>query len=295
MSALRFHTLDVFTDEPYSGNPLAVVLGGDALSGAQMQRIAREFNLSETVFVLPATQPEAMLRLRIFTPYEELPFAGHPTVGAACLLAMRDLTPRGDEVSFALEEGIGLVQLRVQQQVSALPYAELTAAQAPSFGPAAATRAIAATLGLSESEIGPDAPMVVSCGLPMLLVPLRAPETLAGISTDFVRLPLLLQSCAAHSLYVYAPGDESEVRARMFSPGIGEDPATGAAAAALAARLATDASQRDGSLRWSVRQGLEMGRPSCLFISADKQAGRIAAVRVGGHAVSVMEGNLHAL
>lgn len=328
MSTLRFHTLDVFTDQAFGGNPLAVVLGGDALSTEQMQRIAREFNLSETVFVLPARQAEAMLRLRIFTPYEELPFAGHPNVGAACLLAMRDLTPRGDEVSFTLEQGIGLVKLRVQQAVSSTPYAELTAPQAPTFGPAPAASTIAAMLGLSENDFSAGGPAVVSCGLPMLLVPLRAPDLLAGITTDFARLPLLLQSCAAHSVYVYALGYEggadtvpaercvreaphrpasapaslrsvtvmrAELRARMFSPGIGEDPATGSAAAALAARLANDAPSLDGTLQWVVHQGEEMGRPSRLFISADKIGGRIAAVRVGGHAVSVMEGHLHAL
>lgn len=293
VSTLRFHTLDVFTDQPYGGNPLAVVLGGDTLGTADMQRIAREFNLSETVFVLPATHPEAMLRLRIFTPHQELPFAGHPTVGAACLLAQRGLGPRGNDVRFVLEEGIGLVPLRVRQEISAPPYAELTTAQAPVFSPAAAAQNIAQALGLSEGDLS-NAALVADCGLPMLLVPLRAPELLAGITTDYARLAPLLQACAAHSVYVYALGYEGELRARMFSPGIGEDPATGSAAAALAARLAHDAAQADGTFAWTVHQGEEMGRPSRLFISADKTAGRISAVRVGGHAVTVMEGHLHA-
>lgn len=293
MSLLRFNTLDVFTDEAYGGNPLAVVLGGAELDRAQMQSIAREFNLSETVFVLPATHPDAILRLRIFTPFEELPFAGHPTVGAACLLATMGLVPRGDDVHFVLEEGIGLVNLRVQRRPGDPAYAELTAAQAPEFGPATAANAIAETLGLSESDLGPGTPSVVNCGLPMLLVPLRAPELLAGITTDFTRLPHLLRSCAAHSLYVHVQGYEGEQRARMFSPGIGEDPATGSAALALAARLATDAPQAEGTLSWTVHQGEEMGRPSRLFISADKTAGRVSALRVGGHAVSIMEGHLN--
>ncbi len=294
MSLLRFNTVDVFTDEGYAGNPLAVVMGGADLSGAQMQRIAREFNLSETVFVLPSTRPDAALRLRIFTPLEELPFAGHPTIGAACLLASKGLVPRGNEVCFTLEEGVGPVAVRVKHLPGDLPYAELTAAQEPQFSPAAAAGAIAETMGLSEDAVGAGGPIVANCGLPMLLVPLRAPELLAGVDTDFNRLPGLLKSCAAHSVYVYAQGYEGELRARMFSPGIGEDPATGSAALALAARLAADSAEAEIALSWTVHQGEEMGRPSRLFISADKSAGRVSALRVGGYTVSVMEGHLNA-
>lgn len=300
---LPFHTLDVFTDRRYGGNPLAVVLDADALDRAQMQRIAREFNLSETVFVQKPTRAGALVRARIFTPVEELPFAGHPTVGTACLLAELGLAPPGDEISIVIEEGIGPVSVRLRRSGSAPPYAEMSTAQPPSFGACAAPSAVIAhVLGLSESDIGHGAemPRQASCGLPFLLVPLRVPELLAGIEVDFPRLAVLLRSCAAHSVYVYARGYEDgadavpELRARMFSPGIGEDPATGAGVAALAARLADESDQAQGTLRWTVHQGAEMGRPSRLDISADKHDGRVAAVRVGGHAVRVMQGHLHA-
>lgn len=293
---LRFHTLDVFTQTPYGGNPLAVVLGGDELSSAQMQRIAREFNLSETVFLLAATHPEAMSRVRIFTPYEELPFAGHPIVGTACLLAIIGVVPPGNELRFGLEAGVGVVPLRVDH-ARELPYAELTTAVLPSFeGRAPSANALAALLGLQVGDIGhgSEQARVASCGMPVLLVPLRAPELLAGIEVDFARLPALLREAGAKNVYVYARGYEGEIRARMFMPGIGEDPATGAAAAALAGRLASESPEAEGTLRWKILQGVEMGRPSELYGSADKVAGAVTAVRVGGHAVRLMEGVLHA-
>ena len=296
MSELRFLTFDVFTDQAYGGNPLAVVFGGDHLNGGQMQRIAREFNLSETVFVLQATMPGAMLRLRIFTPTEELPFAGHPIVGAACALVVMELVPPGNGLRIGIETGSGLVPVTLRND-GKIPYAELTTAQLPEVeGRAPDTSAIAAVLGLEARDIGfeSEAPCVASCGLPMLLVPLRAPEVLAGIDTDRSRVAALLADSGARGLYVYARGYEGELRTRMFHPSIGEDPATGSAAAALAGRLATDSPQADGTLVWNLVQGAEMGRPSAIFASADKSNGTVSAVRVGGHAVHIMKGYLNA-
>ena len=296
MSTLRFHTLDVFSGNAFGGNPLAVVLGGDALSTAQMQRIAREFNLSETVFMLNPSQDGAMIRVRIFTPYQELPFAGHPIVGTGCLLAHMGMAPPGSDVRFTFEAGVGLVPVLIRNTCTP-PYAELSVAQMPQFpGNTTDTAAIATALGLQPQDIGwqQEQALVASCGLPMLLVPLRMPELLAGIEIDTLALSRLLDACDARGIYVYARGYEDELRARMFSPGIGEDPATGSAAVALAGRLATESAQGEGTLAWTVHQGVEMGRPSQLFISADKSAGLVVAVRVGGHAVYIMEGRLHA-
>jgi trans-2,3-dihydro-3-hydroxyanthranilate isomerase len=292
---LRFHTLDVFSTEPFGGNPLAVVLGGDALSGAQMQRIAREFQLSETVFVLAATTATAMARLRIFTPFEELPFAGHPIVGAACALAILGFVPQGNALSFEFEAGIGPVAVHVRN-TQGLPYAELTTAQLPDFsGQAPADVVIAGALGLDPEQLnhGAERARVASCGLPTLLVPLQSCEAMAGIEIDAPRLAALLPAAGARNVYAYARDYDGGLRARMFMPGIGEDPATGSAAAALAGRLASESDAADGRLEWIVRQGLEMGRPSELFISADRSAGQVTAVRVGGHAVRLMEGVLH--
>lgn len=293
---LRYHILDVFTDTPFGGNPLAVVLGADALQGAQMQRIAREFNLSETVFILPATDTESMSRLRIFTPFEELPFAGHPMVGAGCLLAQLGLVPAGSELSFAFEVGIGAVPM-VARHADSLPYAELTVTRPPRFdGQAPDDDVLAAALRLRTEDLGygDERPRVASCGLPTLLVPLRSPEAMAGIDVDVSALAALLAGTGARNLYVYARGYEGELRARMFMPGLGEDPATGSAAAALAGRLASESQDGEGTLEWTVLQGVEMGRPSRIRIAADRRGGQVSAVRVGGTSVRIMEGMLHA-
>lgn len=293
--ALRFHTLDVFTDQPYGGNPLAVVFGGDALETAQMQRVAREFNLSETVFVLPPTQAGALHRLRIFTPAVELPFAGHPTVGTACLLAELGLAPKGAEAAFALEEGLGLVPIHVRRTPGEPIYAELTTARLPEYGPAVDAAAIAGFSGLDPADLasGAEQPRSASCGMPFVLVPLRAPELLAAIDFDAAAARRALAGAWARQLYFYARGYEGELRARMFAPdmGIAEDPATGAAAAALAGALGSEAAA-DGRHEWVIHQGVEMGRPSRLYASAERAGGAVTAVRVGGHSVPMSDGTL---
>ncbi|WP_293372664.1 PhzF family phenazine biosynthesis protein [Nevskia sp.] len=289
-----FHSLDVFTETRFGGNPLAVVLAADGLNTRQMQTIAREFNLSETVFVLPVTKPKADFKVRIFTPEVEMPFAGHPTVGTACLLAELGLAPQGDDVRFVLEENVGLVPVRVRRDAGRAPFGELTTAVLPERGPAPPSKAVlAAMLGLDAADIGDAA--FISCGYPYLLVPLRAPELLAGIALDLPTWREHLSQAWAHHLYVYAQGYEGEIRARMFAPGSGvmEDPATGSAAVALAGRLALDSAIADGLISAVIHQGLEMGRPSVLHIEADRVAGAVTAVRVGGHAVRVLSGTLH--
>jgi trans-2,3-dihydro-3-hydroxyanthranilate isomerase len=294
-SQLRFHTLDVFTETLFGGNPLAVVLGGEALNTAQMQTIAREFNLSETVFVLPPTRPDCLHRIRIFTPLRELPFAGHPTVGTACLLAELRLAPQGADAAFQLEENVGPVPVRVRRDPDRALYAELTTAKLPEFGPPPPDRAaLAGALGLSADDFAGQGPRAVSCGVPFLLVPLRAPELLAAVDVDASRLRTVLNGYWAQAVYVYARGYEGELRTRMFAPalGIAEDPATGGAAVALAGALGSDAAT-DGRHDWLIHQGVEMGRPSQLHISVDRAAGAVTAVRLGGHAVTVSEGLLH--
>lgn len=293
---MRYHVLDVFTDTPFCGNGLAVVLGADELQGPHMQRIAREFNLSETVFLLSPTRADASFRLRIFTPGEELPFAGHPVIGAACALTLLGIVPPGNHVRFDFETGAGLVPVLIRTDRDT-PYAELTAPQAPELGaqvPDAAS--IAHVLGLETDTIGfqGEGPAVASCGLAALLVPLRSPELLAGISDERQGLRALLESCGARALYVYARGYEGELRARMFSTLVSEDPATGSAVAALAGRLALACPDANAALEWTVIQGAEMGRPSTLYAFADRADGKVSSVRVGGHAVQVMEGYVHA-
>lgn len=292
---LPFHLLDVFSANAYGGNGLAVVLDADGLDGAQMQRMAAAFKQSETVFVLSATQENALLRLRIFTPARELPFAGHPTVGAACLLAELGIAPAGDDVRFTLEEGVGLIPVRVRRAPDRPNWAEFATVQLPEFGPLPPPpEALAATLGLSPDAMGLDAesPRNVSCGLPFLLVPVRTPEQLAAVDIDHTQWRNHLRGGWAEALYVYTRGYEGELRARMFAPGLGmaEDPATGAAAAALAGALATDSPIVQGRLQWTIQQGHEMGRPSELHIAAERAGGVVTEVRVGGHAVRIAEG-----
>lgn len=293
MGLLRFHTLDVFTDQLYTGNPLAVVLGGDALSDSEMQAIAREFKLSETVFVLPATTPDAMLRLRIFTPVAELPFAGHPIVGAACLMAEKGLVPPGNAVQFSFEVAAGVIPVRLRREAGELVFAEIESPQSARLSACdVSSESLSSVFGMEPEAIDSAGPMHSDCGLPFLLIPLHAPEHLAGLDVDFQALPGLLSATGAHSAYVYAKGHEGELRCRMFSPGIGEDPATGSAALALAARLASE-QPGDGEFEWRIQQGVEMGRPSELLIRAMREQGKVHNLCVGGYSVPVMEGHLN--
>lgn len=297
----RYHTLDVFTERVFGGNPLAVFPDARGVPPELMQRIAQELNLSETVFVLPPESPEHTRRLRIFTPAVELPFAGHPTVGTACLLALLGEIPlRGREAEITFEEGVGPVPVRVRHRPGEAPFAELTSARLPEHGPPPPGRAeLAELLGLEEDDVllGEWAPGAVSCGVPFLFVPLRSRDAVRRTRLDTGLWERLLAGWWAPHLYVLAwepelPG--SHLRARMFAPamGISEDPATGGAAAALAGYLAARAGVESGTLAWRVEQGFEMGRPSLLEVAADVQGGQVAAVRVGGTAVRVGDGRM---
>jgi len=298
---LRYHTLDVFTDRVFGGNPLAVFPDGRGVGGAAMQRIARELNLSETVFVLPPDDAAHTRRLRIFTPAAELPFAGHPTVGTAFLLAALGEVPlAGDETRIVFEEGVGPVPVRILARGGTPVFTELAVARLPQAGPPPPARAeLAAMLGLAEDDLldGEWAPGAASCGVPFLFVPLRDREALGRARLDPARWEALLAGWWAPSVYVLSLDPElpgSHVRARMFAPamGIPEDPATGGAAAALPGYLAARSPRREGTLRWTVEQGFEMGRPSLLHVEADVRGGEVAAVRVGGASVRVAEGVL---
>ena len=294
---LAFHTLDVFTERAYAGNPLAVVLDADGLSTAQMQRVAAEFNLSETVFVCAPRTPGALATARIFTPTIEMPFAGHPTVGTACLLADLGLLPAAAP-RLVLDEGVGPVPIELRREAGKPWFAQLTTAVAPETRPWDGDPAeLAAVLGLEADalHLAGERPRQASCGNPFLLVPLRQPELLASIRVDVQRGRALLAGQWGHAYYVYTRGYEGELRARMFAPdlGVAEDPATGSAAVALAGALALEAPEPDADLRWTIHQGVEMGRPSQLYAEASKRGGRVVAVRVGGYAVRITEGRIH--
>jgi trans-2,3-dihydro-3-hydroxyanthranilate isomerase len=295
-----YYTVDVFTDQPFGGNQLAVLPDARGLSAQRMQQIAREFNYSETTFVLPPDDPKHARRVRIFTPASEMPFAGHPTVGTAFVLATIGAIPLpNEETHIVFEEGVGPVPVMIRTKHGVPSFSQLSVAKLPEIGPPPPSRTtLAAMLSLEPNDILDDAfaPQAVSCGLPFLLVPL--------INRDAVRRARLkpdlwerdLSQAWASMVMVFAADPErpgSDMRARMFAPGesVPEDPATGSACATLAGYLA-GRTPRDGTLRWVVEQGFEMGRPSILEIEADKQGGSITAVRVGGASVMVAKGEI---
>jgi len=299
---LRYHLLDVFTDVAFGGNQLAVFVDAPDLDTPLMQRIARELNLSETVFVRPPRDTRAARRLRIFTPAVELPFAGHPTIGTAFLLAdLGEVKADGDRAAFALEEEVGLVPVTVtRSRTGGLSFAELTAARVPEAGPAPPPPAVLArVIGVDESDIltGEDAPQAVSAGVPFLFVPLRSREAVGRAWIDLGAWKAELAGEWANKVYVFCREPErpgADVRARMFAPSVGvmEDPATGSAAAAFAGYLAWRSKAGDGTLTWTVEQGVEMGRPSVLRLQADISGGVVQAVRVGGTSVRMGQGTL---
>lgn len=295
----RYLTADVFTDRRFGGNQLAVFPDARDIAPELMPQIAREFNYSETTFVLPPADPSHTARVRIFTPGGELPFAGHPTVGTAHVLATIGAIPlTGGVTQIVFEEGVGPVPVTIRATNGRPEFAQLTAAKVPEAGPPApSARELAAMLSLDEREVldGGMKAEAVSCGTPFLFVPLRDRAAVARSRINIERLERALDGFVTNMVFVFAMEAEHpghDVRARMFAPAIGvpEDPATGSACVALAGYLAWRDARADGTLGWVVEQGFEMGRPSILEIEADKRGGVVTAARVGGSTVVVCEG-----
>jgi trans-2,3-dihydro-3-hydroxyanthranilate isomerase len=294
---------DVFADEPLAGNPLAVVLDGEGLDTAAMQRIAGEFNLSETVFVGTPQNPAHAARVRIFTPRVELPFAGHPTVGTAIALAEARAAGLavGTSEILVIEEEVGPVRCAVSRGTG-VTFAEFDLPRLPTrvdFG--VVPERVAAALDLDPQEIGFENHRVDawSAGVPYVTVPVRGLAAAAKARMD-VDAWLTLAPRAGHLVaapYIYCRetlGHEASFHARMLAPheGIEEDPATGSAAAAFAGAVMCFDTPSDGSSRLVIEQGVEMGRPSKIRLELDVEGGKLAAARIGGHAVKVAEGTL---
>jgi trans-2,3-dihydro-3-hydroxyanthranilate isomerase len=294
MRRLRYHTLDVFTDRAFGGNPLAVVFDGESLDGATMQSVAAEFNLSETVFVLPPLRPSSTRRARIFTPRTELPFAGHPTVGTAFLLAdLGECDLAAPDPAVILEEGVGDVRVRIQVEKGRPVGARMSVPKMPERGPQPPPAPqLAEILSLSAADLHPGLPpQAWTCGLPFLFVALKDLDAVRRARVRQDPWARALEASWAPNIFVFAlEADSADVHARMFAPGFGiaEDPATGAAVSALAGCLGQ--SLPDGRHAWLVEQGVEMGRPSRLELECERAGGRFTAVRVGGPAVRVSEG-----
>lgn len=290
----RFVTCDVFTTRRFCGNQLAVLPDAEGLDGAQMQALAREFNYSETTFVLPPRDPANLAAVRIFTPRAELGFAGHPTIGTALTLAWQGRTPHGG--GFTLELQAGNVPVQVRRREGGGLAAEFAAPQPPRHDPPLPPGTVAAALGLAVDDLVLDdgLPCAGSCGTPFLLVELAGLDALGRArARDFAGLP----ASTGGSVFLFTrqgTAEPDELRARMYAPshGILEDPATGSAVAALAGFLAGRAGLADGWHRWRIRQGVEMGRPSLIEAAAHRSADVVAEVRIGGSAVPVAKGSI---
>lgn len=297
---LKFHTLDVFTQKRFSGNPVAVVLAADDLSDQQMQTLAREFNLSETVFVQEPANPAHTAKVRIFTPARELPFAGHPTVGTACLLAERvTKTPNGGcDAIVVLEERIGPVRVGVRMPAVGVAFAEFDMPRLPVLhGETPNAHDLAEILGLSVDEIGFDdhRPVTLSAGVPYTFVPIRDLDVIGRACVNTSNWFHVFDDERTGDPYLYCRQTINSVanfHARMFAPthGIPEDPATGSAAAAFTGVLAMYERPASGLHRINLEQGIEMGRASLITIELEIVDGTLVAGRVGGHAVMVSEG-----
>jgi trans-2,3-dihydro-3-hydroxyanthranilate isomerase len=296
---LEFITVDVFTERRFGGNPLAVLPNASGVITGQMQAIAAEFNLAETTFVLPPQDPKHTAEVRIFTPRAELPFAGHPNVGTAFVIANEGTSfgrPVGDPLLF--EEKAGLVRLDLLKQGNASVGARLTAPQPLQRGDSIAPDIVAAacSLALADIETANHAPCIASCGLAMGFAEVKSRAALARSRprADVFAEHLTADRVTGLLLYVRDGSGGFDYQARMFGPlyGVPEDPATGSANVALVGLLAGLRSERDLTLNLRIAQGVDMGRPSVLEAAAEKRDGKVTSLSIGGRCVPVMRGTI---
>jgi len=300
MMQRRFATLDVFTRRRFTGNPLAVVLDAEGLDATAMQAIAREFGHPETVFVLPPQDRANRARLRIFTPARELPFAGHPTVGTAVLLARLD--GGADERSIVLEENIGPITCQVAMNDGDCGRARFDLASEPvEAGEIHDAALVAAALNLTLDDLGNErfVPGIWSAGMPVTFVPLHGLDAVARAAPNAAVWDEAFGPEHPPAVYVFTSETSDpahDFHARMFAPrlGVPEDPATGSAAAGLAGIIARDGGLADGTYDLTIEQGYEMKRPSLIELSISLRGGRLAAASIGGEAIVVTEGMIAA-
>lgn len=290
MRKIPYLWLDVFADRPFAGNQLCVILDGSALTDDEMQAMARETNLSETTFVLPPARSGATYRCRIFTPGGELAFAGHPTLGTAAALA---LAGRVAGAHLVQETRYGLTPVELMYQDGQLDHAVMEAPPT-SVVQEVAPELVARVLRIGADQIGPRGlrPAVIASGVKHLIIPVASPEVLSGISPDSAALTDLSRELGVIGAYPFAVLGQGEVhaRARLFAPlyGIAEDPATGSAAAPLGAYLHRFGLMPSGSAAFWYEQGVEMGRPSRLWVEVLEDGARL---RVGGKVRLVARGD----
>ena len=285
MSTLAYEIVDVFTDRPFTGNPLAVVFGADGLAGDQMLALAKEFNLSETMFVLPPTGAEATYRARIFTPGSELPFAGHPSVGAAVTAMRRGMFGTGTVVQ---ECGAGLLPIEVSTGAATLT------GGTPTLGEPIGPEPLLGMVGLSAADFAggdPAVPRRAGCGLEFVYLPVRRSALAAAAADPAIAARLGVSQI---SVFAWEPGARTAY-ARVFCPGVAvpEDPATGSAALGLGVWLVAAGWLPSAEVSaYTVHQGVEMGRPSVLECTVSAEAGRAVRATVSGHVLPIARGEI---
>lgn len=301
---LKFYQADVFTSLPFGGNPVAVFPEAQGLDDYQLQQIAREMNLSETVFVLPPTDPAAVVRLRIFTPTQEIPFAGHPVLGTFYVLAQLGLIAVTDGVTRVMQEcNIGLFSVEIHAQEGLITRVVMTQPKPLFLGSVEESDDlfdIAKALGLSKNQItDTNRPvMVVSTGLPVLIVPVRTLTAVRSIVPDAAAIIEVCGRVGANGIMVFTSvtvEDHATVHTRMFAPSIGipEDPATGSASGAMGAYLVHNGLVEVGPMtELIIEQGYEIARPSRILVQVESEDDAIQMVKVGGQCVMVVKGTL---
>jgi trans-2,3-dihydro-3-hydroxyanthranilate isomerase len=292
----RYYLCDIFTDVRFGGNQLAILPNAKGLDDEQMQKIAREFNLTETTFVFP---PEAghTRKVRIFTPTNELRFAGHPIIGTAFALATAgEFGEVGSTAQIYFELSAGVVPISVSKRPGKPLACRLAAPERLSLGANVSRRSLADAVSLQPSDFATwtHAPRVASVGLPFLFAELKKYEALKRAEVDMKKLLVLADECVTANilLYVQREEDDVDIRARVFAPleGVPEDPATGSANCALAGILSHYDEAPDGRFRWRIAQGVEMGRPSILHAEAEKKDNVVVNTTISGSCVMVADG-----
>ena len=295
----NFITVDVFTDKKFGGNPCAVVLDARALTAEQMQSIAAEFNLAETTFVLPPKEPSHTAQVRIFTPRLEMPFAGHPNIGTAFVLAgLGSVFGRtiGDTLEF--EEMAGLVRLELTRRGPSVIGARLAAPQSLSRGDDINVNVIAKACSINGADIetGNHKPCIASCGARFVFAEVKSRAALSAASPRAEIFSERLPADRATGIHLYTreTGGDVDIQSRMFAPlyGVPEDPATGSANVALTGLLASLRPAPDLTLKLRIAQGVDMGRPSLLEAMAEKRQGKVTGTWIGGQCVPMMRGVL---
>jgi len=288
--------LDVFTDKKFEGNQLAVFPYAEGIDGDQMQKIAKEFNYSETVFITPTGEKHSR-NVRIFTPNSEVDFAGHPNIGAAMLLARIGEFSDTDQVKIIFNEKVGKVPITINFHNSEPQKAEFSTAKLPEEGNTPPLEIVAKSISLEPTDIVSTGPASFSCGLPFLFIPIISKEKLKLASINLDEWEKNISKTWAPQLYLFTNQtefDNSDFHARMFAPGLGisEDPATGSAVAALSGYISKHLQKNDGKFSFVVEQGFEIGRPSIIEMSFSHKSQKIESVKVKGNAVISSKGKM---